>query len=198
MLLGCTSFYDMTTIVSLVFRVLCFLHQGKIVTIDQLTLYTRDLGSNEGSNVPFFGDTTQYFMNVGVGMFKYPSSMGIFSLPPLSPNTHIARINMISSYTSGSLRSVYPWVVPRSEDLEPYGASMLLTAIEIVDLTIPSTSISTSQQLHPHMDCDSPTPPIWFVDSSHSHDLLEFEFPSEETILEVMAFVEKPREGENH
>jgi hypothetical protein len=38
-----------------------------------------------GSNVPFFGDTQQSYMHVGAGMFKYPSLMGIFPLPPPSP-----------------------------------------------------------------------------------------------------------------
>jgi hypothetical protein len=48
-----------------------------------------------GSNVPFVGDTTQYFVSIGVGMFKDPSLMGIFPLPLSSPTAHIATINMI-------------------------------------------------------------------------------------------------------
>jgi hypothetical protein len=80
-----TWFYEMTVVVSSVFRVLHFPHQGKIVTIDQLVFCTPDLGSNVGSNVPFVGDTHKSYMHVGVGMFKYPSLMGIFPLPPPSP-----------------------------------------------------------------------------------------------------------------
>jgi hypothetical protein len=46
-LLGCTWFYEMTTIVvSSVFRVLHFPHQGNIVTIDQLAFCTPDLRTN--------------------------------------------------------------------------------------------------------------------------------------------------------
>jgi hypothetical protein len=53
---GSTWFYEMTAIVSSIFRVICFPHQGKIVTIDQLMFYTLDLGSIVGSNVPFVSD----------------------------------------------------------------------------------------------------------------------------------------------
>jgi hypothetical protein len=105
LLLRCTWFYEMTAIVSSVFRVLHFPHQGKIVTIDQLAFCTPDLGSNVGSNVPFVGDTQQSYMSVGVGMFKDSSLMGTFPLPPPPPTTNISPINMISSFTSGSLGS---------------------------------------------------------------------------------------------
>jgi hypothetical protein len=76
LLLERTWFYKMTAILSSVFRVIRIPHQGKIVMIDQLTLCTRDLGSNAGSNVPFVGNTQQSYMNVGVGMFKDHGSHG--------------------------------------------------------------------------------------------------------------------------
>jgi len=96
---------------------------------------------------------------------------------------------MISSFTSGSLWSFDPWVVPNSEDVELYGASMLLTIVNTIDPTIPSTFIDTSQQLHHHIECDQPTPPTWVVDSLCSHDFLDIEFPLDESILEVMSSV---------
>jgi hypothetical protein len=57
-LLRHTWFYEMIIVDSLVFRVLHFPHQGKIVTINQLEFCTLDLGSIARSNVPFIGDTT--------------------------------------------------------------------------------------------------------------------------------------------
>jgi hypothetical protein len=71
--------------------------------INHLEFYTLDLISIVGSNVPFIGDTTQYLVHFGARMFKYTSMMGIFSLPPLYPTSNVAPINMISSFTSGSL-----------------------------------------------------------------------------------------------
>jgi hypothetical protein len=109
LLFKCTWFYEMNVVISLVFRALRFPHQVKIITIDQLVLYTPYLGSNVGSNVPFVSDTTQYVFNISAGMFKNTLIMGIFPLPPLSPTTHIDPINMIFSFKSGSLRYFYPW-----------------------------------------------------------------------------------------
>jgi hypothetical protein len=85
----------MTVVFSSVFNILLFPHQGKIVMIDQLAFYTLDLGSNIGLNVPFVSYTHQYCMHVGVGMFKYPSFIGIFPLPPPPPTTNVSPLNMI-------------------------------------------------------------------------------------------------------
>jgi hypothetical protein len=57
-LLEHTWFYEMIVVVSSVFIVSCFPHQGKIFIINQLVFYTPYLGSIVGSNVPFFGDST--------------------------------------------------------------------------------------------------------------------------------------------
>jgi hypothetical protein len=48
------------------------------------------------------------------------------------------------------------------------------------------------------MECDPPTPPVRVVDSPSSHDTLDFEFPSEKAILEVMDSTNNPREDEHH
>jgi hypothetical protein len=68
-----------------------------------------------GSNIPFVGDSQSAYMSVGVGMFKDSSLMGTFTLPPPPPSSNVAPINMISSFTSGSLGSFDPWVVPHPE-----------------------------------------------------------------------------------
>jgi len=110
-------------------------------------------------------------------MFKYPSLRGIFLLPPPSLTATIAPINMIYVVTSGSLGFVDPLVVPHCEDVESYGESMMLTMVNIFDPKIPSASNDTDQELHPHMECDYPSPPAWVVDSTSSHDSLDFELP---------------------
>jgi len=82
-------------------------------------------------------------MNISVGMFKYPSLMGIFPLPLQSPTAHIAHINIISSYTSGSHGSYDPWVALHPKDVESYGASILLTMVDILNPIIMSTYANT-------------------------------------------------------
>jgi hypothetical protein len=63
---------------------------------------------------------------------------------------------------------------------------------------ISSTSVDTGQQLHPHMECDQPTPPTWVVDSLSSHDFLDIEFPSDKAILDVMASIDNPKDEVMH
>jgi hypothetical protein len=191
MLLGRTWFYAMKVVASTVFHVIYFPHQGKIVTIDQLDYCTPDLRANPSTNMPFIGESSGGYESIGVGMFKDPFLMGIFPLPA-PDTTHITPINMIFSSTSGSLGSVDPWVVPHPEDVDSSYPTHLSHP------TIPSTSIDTGQQLHPHVECDQPSPPIRVVDSLSSHDFLDTKFPSEEAIPEVMASIDKPREDENH
>jgi hypothetical protein len=86
----------MTFVASSVF--LCvqfFLHQGKIVTIDQLDYYTPDARTQNTNNIPFLGDSKITYESVGVGILKDFSLMGTF-LTPLTPTTqHIAMVNMI-------------------------------------------------------------------------------------------------------
>jgi hypothetical protein len=197
MLLGHTWFYAMKVVASTVFHIICFPHQGKIVTIDQLDYCTPDLRANPSTNMPFIGDSSGGYKGVGIGMFKDSSLMGIFPLPA-PDTTHIAPMNMISSFTSRSLGSFDPWVVPHLEDVDSYGASMPLTTGRYCRSEIPSTSVDIGQQIHPHMECDQPTPPIRVVDSLSSHDILDTKFPSEEAILEVMASIENPKDDVNH
>jgi hypothetical protein len=133
-------------------------------------------------------------MSVGAWMFKDSSLMGTFPLPPLPPVANMDMINMISSFSNGSLRSSDPWVVPRPKDVESYGAHMTLTKIEIVYLEIPLASPDTCQQIHPYTECDLPTPLEWVVNSLCSHDFIDIEFPLEEAILEVMDSIENPKD----
>jgi hypothetical protein len=123
--------------------------------------------------------------------------MGIFPLLALD-TTYVAPINMILSFTSGSLRSFDPWVVPPLEDVDKYGASIPLTIVELVDMKIPSASSDTGQHFHSHMDCDQPTFPIRVFDSLNSHDFLDTNLPSKEAILEVMASIENPKDEVMH
>lgn len=78
----------MRAVASSLFRVIRFPHQGKIVTVDQLSFFA----SSSEANMPFVEHTSIPLESVGVGLFKDPTLMGVFSLPP--PN--VAPTNMIS------------------------------------------------------------------------------------------------------
>ena len=60
---------------SSLFHVLYFPHQGKIVTVDQLSFYA---SSSSDGNVPFVEHTSVPFENVGVGLLKDHALVGVF------------------------------------------------------------------------------------------------------------------------
>jgi hypothetical protein len=196
LLLGCTWLYGIMIVGFALFWILLFPHQGNIVTIDQISLCTPNLWTIAGSNVPFVGDSKSVYMSIGAGMFK-DSLMGTFTLPLPPPSLNIAHINVISYFTSGSLKSCDPWVVPHLEEFKSYGDTMPLIAVEISSSTILSTSNDSSQQLNPYMECDQPTQHAQVVNSLSSCDFLDFEFPSDEAIIHIMASIDKPREDKN-
>jgi hypothetical protein len=72
--------------VSTLFHVLHFPHQGKIVTVDQLAYFNSD---SRIGNVPLIEQISSSYEDVGVGILKYSSLMGTFPLPPpnISPPT---------------------------------------------------------------------------------------------------------------
>jgi hypothetical protein len=86
----------MRTVVSTLFHVIRFPHQGKVVTVDQLAFFNSDTRTG---NVPFIAKTPPGYENVGVDLLKDSSLMGTFPIPPppdiLCPS--VASINMISS-----------------------------------------------------------------------------------------------------
>ena len=108
--------HAMVCLVSTLFHVLGFPHQGKIVNIDQLALFSYD--SSTG-NIPYVGNTNTPYENIGMGLFKYSSLMGIFPLLPLN----VATVNVISSRHD-------PWIVPNSDQLESFGDVMPLSPAE--------------------------------------------------------------------
>jgi hypothetical protein len=79
LLLGRSWVDSMRVVVSTLFRVVRFPHQGKVVTVDQLAFFNTDTRTG---NVSFIAKTPQGYENVGVGLLKYSSLMGTFPIPP--------------------------------------------------------------------------------------------------------------------
>jgi hypothetical protein len=95
LLLGPSWIYSMHAVVSTLFHLLCFPHQGKVVTVDQLTFLNSDFRTR---NVPFISNTPLGYENVGVGILKDSTLMGTFPIPPPDVPPHfVASINMIST-----------------------------------------------------------------------------------------------------
>jgi len=78
----------MSCVMSSLFRVLRFPHEGKIVMVDQLYFFT-SISSN--ANVPYVGNTEIPYESVFTGIFKESALMGTFTIPP----PHVNSVNMI-------------------------------------------------------------------------------------------------------
>ena len=72
LLLGRSWTYVMEVVPSLYFRCIKFLHEGKLVTIDQLSFCNAP--NESGTTIPLVDKSTPACENIGVGL--YPSLMG--------------------------------------------------------------------------------------------------------------------------
>ena len=79
LLLGRNWMYSMQAIASSLFCVVCFPHNGKIVTIDQMAFKNLSVTVSSGATIPIVEHSQPATRSVSVGM--YPSIMGSFSCP---------------------------------------------------------------------------------------------------------------------
>jgi hypothetical protein len=108
LLLGRSWIDSMHAVVSTLFHVVRFSHQGKVVTVDQLAFFHSDAHTN---NVPFIAKPPPGYEKVGVGLLKDTSLMGTFPIPPPDvPHPFFASINMISTSVHRTLVSYDPWI----------------------------------------------------------------------------------------
>jgi hypothetical protein len=85
--------------VSLIFHVLCFPHEGNIVTINQFSFAHPSPSVSVGPTVPIINDSQWKIENISLGM--YSSLMGTFYFV-----TSIAYINVISGDSLSLMRYV--------------------------------------------------------------------------------------------
>jgi hypothetical protein len=151
LLLGRSWIDSMRAVVSTLFRVVRFPHQGKVVTIDQLAFFNSD---SRNGNVPFIAKTPPGYENVAVGLLKDSLLMGTFPIPPPDvPHSLVASINMISTVPHEIPMSSDPWIVPDLGDHLHFSDAMLLSPVESAYQAIQSTTPST-----PSLDEFSPDP----------------------------------------
>ena len=112
----------MEVVPSSYFRCIKFLHEGKLVTIDQLSFYNTP--NESGTPVPFVDNSTPSCENMGVGL--YSSLMGSFNIAtpilsvksfPIYAFNHVAREQ---GFLERSFKTTYlldPWTLPKSDTL---------------------------------------------------------------------------------
>ena len=167
LLLGHSWFYPMQAIASIVYRLVCSPHQGKIISIDQLDYCTPNVRFDTAANVPLVSNSHAVTELIGARFFKDPCLMGVFL--PLVPDAFVAPINMISSVDTfiGD-----PWILPELTEVKTYGDTMPLSLDEKTYSAIQSQSVST---ICPPSESklDQYSLPEWAdISSSSSHDFL--------------------------
>jgi hypothetical protein len=128
LLLGHSWIDSMHTVVSTLFRVVHLPHQGKVITVDQLSFFNSDTRTG---NIPFITKTPSGYENTGVGLLKDSLLMGTFPIPPPDvSHSSVASIKMISTSIHGTLASHDPWMVPDPDNHLCYGDKIPLSPVE--------------------------------------------------------------------
>jgi hypothetical protein len=115
LLLGHNWTYAMNSIILSIFCTLCFPHDGKIITIDQLSFAYAIPNAFVGPSIPMIENSQLKTENIGVRM--YSSLMGTFDV--MAPIHHIytMSIRYASSKRSVPFHTSYfndPWTLPSS------------------------------------------------------------------------------------
>jgi hypothetical protein len=153
LLLGRSWINSMHVVVSTLFHVVRFPHQGNFITVDQLAFFNSDTHTG---NIPFITKTPPGYENVVTGLLKDSSLMGNFPIPPPDvPRLSVASINMISTSIHELPASHDPWIVPDAGDHLHYGDKMSLSPVKSAYQATQSATPSTPSldELCPYPFC---------------------------------------------
>jgi hypothetical protein len=135
-LFGCSYMYAMKALASSVFRTIMFPHNGKIVTIDQVSHYDPNPSANLDNFLPLIhtNNDTYPLIEMGPGIFKDPSLLGTYhGAPPLLPPNQVCIISSNGTHT---------------EDARPPQEASVIPDVSIVTAPLPQD---------PHVHSSTPT-----------------------------------------
>jgi hypothetical protein len=182
-------------------RVLLFPHEGRIVTIDQLSFSRPDPALGE-SMVPMIDNPQPGVVNVGIGLC--PSLMGTFDYPPPHDDVKfISNHHKVEIFQVPLFRTTYfvdPWILPSPlatmDETGHSGMSMPLSTIEVAYSLVQQDSANpdptSTQELNPLLA------PIWAQGSLANVDLLDLVLPSDKAVIKAMTSLDKPWEDLYH
>jgi hypothetical protein len=100
-LFGRSYMYAMKAVASSVFRTIMFPHNGKIVTLDQLSYYEPNPSANVDNILPLIHTNQDVYplVEMGPGIFKDPSLLGTYhGAPPLLPPNQVCVVTSNQSH----------------------------------------------------------------------------------------------------
>jgi hypothetical protein len=116
--------YAMEAVASSVFRTIMFPHNGKIVTLDQLSYYEPNPSANVDNILPLIHTNQDVYplVEMGPGIFKDPSLLGTYhGAPPLLPPNQVCVITSNQSHIEDTLPPQETPVIP---DVSAVAASL--------------------------------------------------------------------------
>jgi hypothetical protein len=201
LLLGRSWTYSMQAVVATVFRVLLFPHEGRIVTIDQLS-FSQPYPTLGASMVPMIDNPQASVVNIGVGLCPY--LMGTFDYPPPHGDVkfisthHKAEIFHISSFRTTYFQDL--WILPSPsatmDETGHAGMSMPLSTTKVAYSLVQQTS--TTPYPTPAQELDPLLEPVWAQGSLATTDSLDLVLPFDEVVIEEMTSPDRPWEDLHH
>jgi hypothetical protein len=156
-LFGRSYMYAMKAVASSVFRTIMFPHNGKIVTLDQLSYYEPNPSANVDNILPLIHTNQDVYplVEMGPGIFKDPSLLGTYhGAPPLLPPNQVCVVTSNQSHR---------------EDTRPPPETPVIPDVSAVAASLPPGASCELDNPHrprnhppsktwPHLGCGSPTP----------------------------------------
>jgi hypothetical protein len=138
----------MKAVASTVFQMMMFPHNGKIITIDQVSHYEPNHSSNTDNILPLVHTSSDAYtlMDMGLGIFKDPSLLGAYlGAPPLiHPSAQVCVISSNGTETGDTIpptKASPPLDVPLVEIFLPQELPENPTTPLILDFTLPQGKI---------------------------------------------------------
>ena len=166
-----------------------FLHEGKLVIVDQVSFTRKGHMETNESIVPLVDQVKPASKRLGAGM--YASLMGTFDFP--------APINYLGSTNVGKSIAIVvdrtnPWVLPSHHEPE-----VPLSATEVAYQAVIHTDVDPAPiPLIVSKESEEAYLPAWAENSLYTDDCLDMVFPSYEAILEAMSRHDKICEYLHH
>jgi hypothetical protein len=147
-LFGHSYMYAMKAVTSSVFRTMMFPHNGKIITIDQVSHYEPNASSNIDNILPFVHTNPDAYLLIEMGprIFKDPSLLGKYHrAPPLiHPSAQVCVISTNEMTTEDTLpptEASFTPDVPLVTEYLPQESPGTCSALPIPDLPLPQGHI---------------------------------------------------------